>query len=260
MYSHSPGRHSYPAGRAQHTYSTRPELPSREQAEALAGWLAGPRSRVLRRASIGRREDLLEAGAGHCVVTPELMRRVRGTVTCIDVLPETVQSAPIGAGALCADFLHMPFPVSSFDAVFFQNSLMWCGDIPRAASEAVRVLTPGGALIALEPDYGGMLEEPHMGLRDLWLAGLSRAGADPCAGRKIPAACEAASLDVWVEFAHVPQQADAQAILLLDDLPLHDDERTQANSISSRIAEKTGAWQFFVHVPYFLVVATKPNL
>jgi len=235
----------------------RPDLPARAQAETLAGWLAGPRSRALRRAAIGLRDRVLEVGAGHCVVTPELQRRARGEVTCLDLDPEVLAATPEGVDAVCADCASLPFAPRSFDLVFFQNVLMWVPQLEQAVSEAARVLVAGGALVAIEPDYGGMMEHPDFGLRELWTDGLSLAGADPFVGRKLPGACEAAGLNVWVELAHLPQTADPEAVRLLEDLPLTPQQRERAQSVAARLPGASNRWAVFIHVPYFLIVATK---
>ena len=237
----------------------RPDLPSLDQSRALAQWLAGPRARLLRRAYIGRRKRVLEIGCGHCVVTEELVRRSAGTVVAIDRIIEPVAAAfPSGAQILAADARHLPFPPASFDLIFCQNVLMWIPEVDAAIEEMARTLEPGGALVAIEPDYGGMMEyPPEIAVRDLWLAGLTRAGADPEIGRALPATCEAAGLDVWVELQGIPQPAAPEAPRLLLDLPLSDDERSRALRAAEAIEARRGKWDVFLHVPYVLVVATK---
>jgi len=237
----------------------RPDLPSPAQSQTLADWLAGPRSRALRRAAIGLRDRVLDAGAGHCLVTPELQRRARGRVTCLDLDAEALAAAPEGTSPVCADCARLPFVPHSFDLVFFQNVLMWVPELEAAIAEAARVLVPDGVLVAIEPDYGGMMEHPDQGLRALWLDGLFRAGADALVGRKLPRACEAAGLEVWVELAHLPQSADPEAVRLLDDLPLTAPQREQARSIAARLAAAPSRWGLFIHLPYFLIVAAQPG-
>ena len=237
---------------------SRPDLPSLADSQLLARWLAGPRSRALRRASIGLRRRVLEAGCGHCVVTAELQRRARGSVTCLDCDVAALQRAPAGAARVAGDCRHLPFVSASFDLVFFQNTLLWVSPLQPAVQEAARVLEPGGALVALEPDYGGMMAHPDMGLRELWRAGLSGAGADPRVGRKLPGACEAAGLRVWVELVHLPQPAQPEAVRLLEGLPLTPAQRAAAESIAGQVARQEGQWSVFIHVPYFLIVASKP--
>ena len=237
----------------------RPDLPAIEQSRALAGWLAGPRSRALRRAAIGLRTAVLEAGSGHGVVTAELARRARGEVICLDINQGALTGGdyPQDTLRVAGDCRALPFPDAGFDLVFYQNVLMWVDRCGEAVAEAARVLEPGGALVALEPDYGGMMEAPELGLRELWIEGLRAAGADPLVGRRLPAMCEAAGLEVWVELAHLPQEARAEAVALLEGLPLTGDQRARAADAAARIASATGRWQVFIHVPYFIIVAVR---
>jgi len=267
----------------------RPDLPSAGDSQLISDWLTGPRSRALRRASIGLRRRVLEAGCGHGVVTAELQRRARGTVTCLDydaaALRRTseVDNSSVGEGhpwpdssrgknaapakgntrvhnaaRVAGDCRCLPFLSASFDLVFFQNVLLWVSPLQSAVGETVRVLEPGGALVAIEPDYGGMMEHPHLGLQELWLAGLSAAGADPQVGRKLPGACETAGLEVWVELVHLPQPAQPDAVRLLDDLSLTAGQRDTAQAIAHNLEHKDSQWSVFIHVPYFLIVASKP--
>jgi len=239
--------------------SRRPDLPSLDQSRALAQWLAGPRARLLRRAYIGRRKRVLEVGCGHGVVTGELVRRSAGSVVAIDRIIEPVAVVPpAGAEVLAADARQLPFPSASFDLIFCQNVLMWVPKVHSAIREMARTLQPGGALVAMEPDYGGMMEyPPEIAVRDLWLAGLTRAGADPEIGRGLPPMCEATGLDVWIELQGVPQPATPEATRLLLDLPLSEDERSRALHAAEAIEARRGKWDVFVHVPYVLVIATK---
>ena len=236
----------------------RVDLPPPAQAAVLAEWLLGPRSRALRRAGIGLRESVLEVGAGHCMVTPELRRRARGQVVAIDIAPAPfISSIPHDVSGVCADAVHLPFISGCFDLVFYQNTLLWVHHLAAAIGEATRVLAPGGALVAIEPDYGGMMEYPDLGLRELWMNALSRCGAEPLVGRRLPELCERAGLDVWVELAHIPQTAEAEAVGLLEGLELTDDERDRVAAAGQRIGSMPGTRSPFLHVPYFLVVAEK---
>ncbi len=228
-----------------------PNRPPADLATPLAAWLAGPRSRALRRAQIGLRRRVLEVGCGHGRVTTELRRRAAGPVIALDASPRP------GVAQLAARAEALPFRDGCFDLVFFQNVLLWVPEVEVALREAARVLQPGGNVVAVEPDYGGMMEQPDLGLAGLWRAGLLRVGADPAIGRKLPGAYQAAGLHVWVELAHLPQPASEAALSLLEGLPLTDPERRQAARARQIVANSAGDWGVFLHVPYFLVVGTK---
>ena len=191
--------------------------------------------------------------------TAELLRRARGEVVCLDRDQAALRGPDYPAEALrvTGDCHAPPFADCSFDLVFFQNVLMWIPEPGEALGEATRVLEPGGAVVAVEPDYGGMMEHPPLGLRELWIDGLRAAGADPTAGRKLPALCEEAGLDVWVELAHLPQSARPEAVELLMDLLPGEAERERAREIEAQVCAPGGRWSPFIHLPYFLVAATR---
>ncbi len=229
----------------------------------LAEWLQGPRSRALRRAGIGRRECVLEVGSGHGFVTEELARRAAGEVVAVDaqfgalgVEPER-PTGETPVARVTADGRALPFDDASFDLVFFQNTLMWIDPLEDAVHEAARVLAPGGELVALEPDYGGMIEEPDLGLRVIWLDALERSGADSLTGRKLPRLVEEAGLDPWVEFAHIPRPAEAEALDFLAELPLTALQRERVESAREVITAAAGEWTIFLHVPWVMVIGSR---
>ncbi len=236
---------------------SRPDLPAENLSEKLADWLRATRSRGLRRASIGLRECVLEVGCGHGIVTAELARRARGTVVALDIDPGVLPfPAMDDLIPVAADGRQLPFADESFDLVVFQNTLMWIDPAAEAVAEATRVLRPAGALLALEPDYGAMIEEPDLGLRNTWLDALERSGADPLMGRKLPRLTEEAGLRPRVEFTHVPGRAHSEAIDLLTELPLTVLQREGAEGAREIIERAADSWAIFLHVPYLLVVAT----
>jgi len=235
-----------------------PSLPEAELLYVQAQWLVPARARLLRRVAIARRRRVLDLGAGYGAVTGELVRRCGGRVVALDLAAEALRltDAFAGAGRVNADAARLPFPAEAFDLVFCQCALLWM-PLPVAIDEAARVLQPGGVLIALEPDYGGMIEyPPQAATRDLWLAGLARAGADPLVGRKLPAWLEARGFDVQVELLSELRPPSPDRLAFLRDLLTAEGERAEL----SRIAAEPGAggrWRIVAHLPFFLITAVK---
>jgi SAM-dependent methyltransferase len=192
---------------------------------------------------------------------PELARRAGGHVIALDRVWEALRMQPRLArtGQVAADALRLPFRSATLDLVFSQVTLLWVAPLATAIAEAWRVLMPGGVLIALEPDYGGMMESPpEVSTRSLWLTGLQRAGADPYVGRKLPGVLARQGFRVNVSLFDTLFEAEATRFAFLRDLPLSEDERRQLEA-SERMAEASvGSWQQIAHLPLFLVRATKP--
>ena len=235
-----------------------PSLPEAELLRVQAQWLAPARARLLRHVAIARRRRTLDLGAGYGAVTGELVRRSGGPVVALDLAAEALRRAEpfAGAGRVNGDAARLPFPAGTFDLIFCQCALLWM-PLPETLDEAERVLQPGGVLIALEPDYGGMIEyPPEASTRDLWLAGLARAGADPLVGRKLPAWLEARGFDVRVELLSELQPPSPERFALLRDLLTAKDERAALDHIAAEPGAG-GRWGIVAHLPMFLITAVK---
>lgn len=238
-----------------------PDLPSPRLAQAQAEWLAGARSRLLRRAQIATRRRVLELGSGYGQVAGELARRSGGPVIGLDrrLTPLAEPEWPADVARVCADAEQLPFAGQSFELVYCQWTFLWIERPARAAAEAARVLRAGGVLLAIEPDFGGLIEyPPALATRQLWLDALGRAGADPLVGRRLPGLLAAAGLDVGVDLADRLEPPSPLRLESLEELPLSTDERARLAAIrAAEAAMPTRAK--VVHLPMFLVTARKPG-
>ncbi len=238
-----------------------PALPEPSLLQQQAEWLAPARGRLFRRAHIARRTRVLDLGAGSGAVTPELVRRSRGRVVALDrnldalevVGSEVPDAAPVGG-----DARRLPFRTASFDLVFVQLAFLWIAPLDAALDEVVRMLAPGGALVALEPDYGGMIEHPpDVAAREIWVAGLTRAGADPRVARKLPDRLASRGLDVRVMLFSALFAADPARFDLLRGLPLAAEERAALSRIQEAAMVRRQPWGQIAHLPFFLILAEK---
>lgn len=219
----------------------------------MSGALAPMRARLLRRAGVAHRGPVLDLGAGWGIVTEELARRARGPVVALDRDPGAV--VELGPRGVLGDAQRLPFEEAQFDLVFCQQVLMWLPDLDRAMAEIRRVLRPGGVLVALEPDYGGMMEHPEgIAIAAVWAAALARAGADPRVGRRLAPAAARAGFDVGCDLLAAPAPADGGRFDLLEGLPLTADERACVESAARAQADlPRGA--AFVHLPFVCITA-----
>ncbi|MDF1515134.1 MAG: hypothetical protein P1S60_15090, partial [Anaerolineae bacterium] len=135
---------------------------------------------------------------------------------------------------------------------------LWINPLQTALDHVDRILVPGGTLIALEPDYEGMIEyPPEIAVKDLWCKGLSKAGADPYIGRKLPGLLASRGFDVHVglfDTLYVPHPARLD---FLTDLPFTTKERQRLDRVAFEISLRNQPWSQVAHLPFFLITATK---
>jgi SAM-dependent methyltransferase len=237
-----------------------PDLPSLSLAAEQAAWLAAARSRLLRRVQIATRRRVLDLGCGHGIVATEFQRRSGGPVVGVDRRFDALQRPgwPRGVLRVCGDGHRLPFADRSFDVVFCQWTMLWLRRPDRAIAEIARVLTPGGHFLAIEPDFGGLVEyPPGIATRELWLDGLGRAGADPLVGRRLPGLLGAAGFEVRVDLLDRLDPPSPLRLELLGELPLSEDERALLAAVAQADAQVEPAARV-AHLPMFLVTAQKP--
>lgn len=230
--------------------------PSAEQLQRQSDRLRPLRTRLLRGVQVARRRRIVDLGAGYGAVTGELVRRGGGSVVAVDAADDflDLDGAPFaGAERVRARSDALPLPSASVDLVVCQYALLWM-PLPATLDEIVRVLAPGGALVAIEPDLGGTLEAPDRGLGTVWRDALRRAGADPAVGRALPSALDARGMRVRVELIPEVAPPGAEALALLDGLPLTDDERARVEPARAAL---DGSWSSFLWTPVLGVTATK---
>lgn len=114
------------------------------------------RSEVIRRAALAPGDRLLDLGAGTGDLAGEALRRHPNCpVVAADFTIEMMQSGRLRTGAeriswTGADAQKLPFPDQVFDAVVSGFLLRNVSDLPGSLHELLRVLRPGGRMIALD--------------------------------------------------------------------------------------------------------------
>jgi SAM-dependent methyltransferase len=236
------------------------DLPAPEMLAQQAEWLSPARGRLLRQVGIARRKRVLDLGASYGAVTGELVRRAGGMVVALDraVVALRDGAAFSGAARTGGDARWLPFADAAFDLIFTQLTLLWVQPVTCALDEIRRVLRPGGALVALEPDYGGMIEHPpEIAACELWLSALERAGADPLIGRKLPGLLAARGFTVSVGLFESLYAPSTTRFDFLRDLPLTAAEALTLERIEMEAVVRRNSWAQVAHLPFFLVTAIR---
>lgn len=112
------------------------------------------RRELIHRTALPRGGRLLDLGSGTGDIAAEVRRQHPDAA--IFAGDFTLQMMRVGQGRFgdlrwaAADALNLPYPDASFDAVTSGFLLRNVVDLPRALSEQLRVLRPGGWLVALD--------------------------------------------------------------------------------------------------------------
>jgi SAM-dependent methyltransferase len=113
---------------------------------------------LLRRADIGNADQVLDVGCGVGTTAVEIARRHKAQVEAVDISPLMLERAAAnvtGSGmddrvtVRSGDILELPYPQDFFDVVIAEAVTMFV-DRARAASELIRVVKPGGKVLATE--------------------------------------------------------------------------------------------------------------
>jgi SAM-dependent methyltransferase len=237
-----------------------PDLPNPDLIFQQAAWLAPIRARLLRQVAIARRQRVLDLGAGYGAVTGELVRRSGGLVIALD-RSRTALSHNValfdGAGRVGGVAERLPLAAGSIGLVFCQVVLMWFSPA-ETLKEIWRVLQPGGVLVAIEPDFGGLIEHPpQVATQHLWITALHRAGADPLIGRKLPGLLVQQGFEIKVDLLPELMPPSPLRFTLLRGLPLSRHEQQTLDTIEAEAVSETGDWAQIAHLPFVLAMGTK---
>lgn len=238
-----------------------PSLPDENALNIQSKWLAPARSRLLRRIGIAHHDRILDLGCGYGTISAELARRCNGQIFALDNswLAVSKVKREIRILPILGDSFHLPFAGNSVDLVFCQFSLLWMVPAESVLRECHRVLEPGGDFIAIEPDFGGMIEYPlEISSKDVWLSALERNGADPLIGRQLPAILERQGFEFSILFNDRLEKPRSDRFVFLNDLKLMPDEIKILETAKQRSVKMRG-WQHTAHLPLFLVEAKKKN-
>jgi ubiquinone/menaquinone biosynthesis C-methylase UbiE len=214
-----------------HGYATQEQRRLVEQAEHWRHRLIADGTRL----APGTR--LLEVGCGVGAVLAVLGQEFPGIrLFGVDIEPKQLEFARrhlersgVDATLQEADALALPFADASFDHVWMMWLLEHIPDAPAALREARRVLVPGGAVTAIEVDYGTVRAEPSTpALEALFRAmvqGMAASGWSD-AGTRLPG---------WLREAGFRNVDEGERVLWWQDEDLAGQSRYAADVIESAL-------------------------
>jgi ubiquinone/menaquinone biosynthesis C-methylase UbiE len=160
-----------------------------ERFTVQAGWTKQLRQYLYQQVGLNEKSRILEIGCGTGVITSELKGYSSFQISGIDIQFDRLEVAKTKDNLSnydCGDVYHLPYSNNSFDFVVSHYLFLWLQEPVQALTEIMRVLKPGGQVIALaEPDYLARIDSP----KELWTLGelqtkaLIQQGANPMAGR-----------------------------------------------------------------------------
>jgi SAM-dependent methyltransferase len=185
--------------------------------------------RSLELMSLAPGQTVLDVGCGAGVFLPALAHAVApdGHVVGVDysaALLEEARTRAESAGVLQqitlreADATQLPFADASFDAAHVERVLLHVDDPDAVLREMRRVVRPGGCVVAVEPDYGGVrIDHPDQEAVRLMIQATARQLLHPEIGlelrrRMTGAGLAEARFEVYVETEHNLHPASLAAL------------------------------------------------
>ncbi|MGH3302048.1 MAG: methyltransferase domain-containing protein [Streptosporangiaceae bacterium] len=214
--------------------------------------------------------SVLDVGCGYGADVLAMARRVgsAGRATGVDLSENMIREARQRATGLpvtfeTADARRLRFAGATFDACRAERLLQHVPDPAAAVAEMARVTRPGGRVVAIEFDLGGViLDSPDRGTTRRVLAEVADSTVNGWAGRQLPRLFKDAGLSrvrIRAELV-LPSQAFLEQIYTaaLGRIIAADDclaGRLDAWSSQLRADASTG--RFFAAAPAFIVSATR---
>lgn len=172
------------------TYTIDERNPERQQ--LLAELLNPPTREVLARLPRIAEAAVLDVGCGQGNTT-RCLAEVLAPARCVGLeydasLVDYARTRPDNPSSVSfqqGDATAMPFADASFDIAFCRYLLIHMTDPVRVVREMLRVVRPGGFVVAFEPDFGSEVSDPPCeafeGIKRIW-QGLFQ---NPSAGRRL---------------------------------------------------------------------------
>jgi SAM-dependent methyltransferase len=157
-----------------------------------ASWSYALRQYVHQKVNIDQCASILEIGCGTGAVLQEYTnseqkKQVIGLDLDISSLKYCKRQSP-DIELVSGNAYSLPLRANSIDFAFCHYLLLWLGKPENALSELLRVVKPGGWIVAMaEPDHAGRVDWPipFIDLGKRQTEALKKQGIDPMMGRKL---------------------------------------------------------------------------
>ena len=194
-----------------------------------------------------------------------------GTAMGVDVSKAMIEAArarSVGTGLPVTfdvvDGAELPFPDNSFDAVRAERVLIHCPDPQRVLEEMVRVLRPGGRIVAIDVDFDlCTLDLPDLNLARRALNAMTDSMASGTIGRQLVRRFRTLGLTEPTfdcRFVLMPQEFLSQLIPGSLEGAVADGRlsREEADDYWKACEAEFAAGGLFSGFPFFMVGGTKP--
>jgi ubiquinone/menaquinone biosynthesis C-methylase UbiE len=167
-----------------------------------AGWSAFLRQYLYPRAGLGASGMVLDVGSGTGALEADFSASTGTGYFGLDLDLERTRFANSRSRFnrfTCGDGEHLPFSDCAFDLAICHYLMLWVDHPVDVLREMMRVVKPGGCVIALsEPDHLGRVDwpQPFTDLGKRQTDALASQGADVTAGRKLKGWFQQAGLEV----------------------------------------------------------------
>ena len=171
-----------------------------ERYQQQARWTKSIRKYIYDRIGFHQSTRILEVGCGTGVILEELCDISTCTTFGVDINTAAIslaQGSTPSSILSIGNALDLPFRSASFDISLCHFLLLWVKNPLQVVSEMIRVIRPGGYVLALaEPDYGGRIDYPsELAQIGCWqIEALKEQGANPYMGRELQSLLSVAGL------------------------------------------------------------------
>jgi len=180
-----------------------------------AKWTKMFRNQIYFQIRLSKARKILDAGCGTGVITKEIREKCSAEITAVDIdstMIEIAKEKVSNVDFRVENVENLSMKKNYFDIIISQYLFLWLKNPEKAINEMARVCKKNGFVVALaEPDYGGWVEYPDMGLGKMHLKSLEKEGADPLIGRKLKYLFESAGLETTISV--IAQVWDKESLL-----------------------------------------------